>query len=264
MLFIMKGLKKEESGENLKGKRKSKMGPRRKVTCHPSEPHFSNGLCKSCYRINYYKLNRDTRLEQGRQWRARNKEKVRFWDLQWKKKNTKYRYAYNKDWLKRDRRKHLSEYRQYEKEYRMKNVERRTNYHLLRTFNINIEERNAIFAAQNNQCAICSHTPKTRNLNIDHDHSSGLIRGGLCYTCNRTLGLMRDDPERFLKAVLYLLSPPAIAALGAPRFGLPGRSRTKKQRDLAKRLQKNPKTQTFTAQDPKEWIKKYLDKKDES
>lgn len=39
---------------------------------------------------------------------------------------------------------------------------------------------------------------------VDHDHRTKEIRGVLCNNCNRALGMMQDDPERFLKAAQYL------------------------------------------------------------
>lgn len=39
---------------------------------------------------------------------------------------------------------------------------------------------------------------------IDHCHTTGVIRGFLCTSCNVTLGHMKDDPERLLALVEYL------------------------------------------------------------
>jgi len=60
---------------------------------------------------------------------------------------------------------------------------------------------------QNNVCAICSN-PETskryRSLSVDHDHSTGKIRGLLCSNCNRALGLLKDDILVLKKAIDYL------------------------------------------------------------
>jgi len=40
---------------------------------------------------------------------------------------------------------------------------------------------------QGGVCAICGNPPKTRRLDVDHDHKTGVIRGLLCFTCNHHL-----------------------------------------------------------------------------
>lgn len=65
-------------------------------------------------------------------------------------------------------------------------------------------------AIQNGVCAICSE-PETRKMKgtpaalcVDHNHETGEIRGLLCNRCNRTIGLLEDDPEFFKRAYDYL------------------------------------------------------------
>lgn len=76
----------------------------------------------------------------------------------------------------------------------------------------------AIFAEQNERCAICQRAKGARKrLAVDHDHRIGdtrnAVRGLLCSTCNTMIGHARDDPEFFRRAVEYLLNPPARRAL---------------------------------------------------
>lgn len=66
-------------------------------------------------------------------------------------------------------------------------------------------------AAQNNLCAICqqpettrTNSGRVRRLCIDHDHRTNKVRGLLCVSCNRALGLLRDKPELLRKASIYL------------------------------------------------------------
>lgn len=54
---------------------------------------------------------------------------------------------------------------------------------------------------QNGCCAICKQKAR---LVIDHDHSSGLMRGLLCYTHNTALGLFNDSPELLQSAIDYI------------------------------------------------------------
>jgi hypothetical protein len=44
-----------------------------------------------------------------------------------------------------------------------------------------------LLAEQGGGCAICGAKPKTRRLDTDHDHRTGLIRGLLCHRCNRAI-----------------------------------------------------------------------------
>lgn len=61
----------------------------------------------------------------------------------------------------------------------------------------------------NGKCQICSEPPtkgRWPQLHIDHDHSSGRVRGLLCSNCNVGIGMLRDDPERLRRAAEYLES----------------------------------------------------------
>lgn len=51
------------------------------------------------------------------------------------------------------------------------------------------------------ECVICGNE---ETLVVDHDHSTGKIRGLLCNHCNRGLGHFRDDPQLLEFAAQYL------------------------------------------------------------
>jgi bifunctional DNA-binding transcriptional regulator/antitoxin component of YhaV-PrlF toxin-antitoxin module len=58
---------------------------------------------------------------------------------------------------------------------------------------------------QNGHCAICNKPPKEgRNLDVDHNHETGEVRGLLCNNCNRALGHFQESKEILQKAVNYL------------------------------------------------------------
>ncbi len=57
--------------------------------------------------------------------------------------------------------------------------------------------------ASTKECIICGDSGP---LVVDHDHSSGEIRGMLCNHCNRGLGHFRDNPELLEFARMYLLA----------------------------------------------------------
>lgn len=83
------------------------------------------------------------------------------------------------------------------------------NKRLLWLFGISQEQYDEMLARQNRVCAICQE-PQAWNrregdiLVVDHDHSTGQVRGLLCHACNQALGLMRDNPDVLRRAAAYV------------------------------------------------------------
>lgn len=50
-------------------------------------------------------------------------------------------------------------------------------------------------------CQLCS---KTDSIVFDHSHTLCRFRGWLCNSCNRSMGVLGDEPEEVIKAVEYL------------------------------------------------------------
>lgn len=65
------------------------------------------------------------------------------------------------------------------------------------------EEYEAMWIAQNGECAICLEKFKN-TADIDHDHKTGKRRSLLCRLCNIGIGLFRDDPILLEAASKYL------------------------------------------------------------
>lgn len=61
------------------------------------------------------------------------------------------------------------------------------DYHLKRKFGITDVQYGELYSKQGECCAICgSHSSTFKNrLAVDHDHTSGEIRGLLCFRCNK-------------------------------------------------------------------------------
>ena len=80
-------------------------------------------------------------------------------------------------------------------------------YHLLTKYNLTIEAYDFILHQQNYKCAVCNtHISKlTTPMNVDHDHTTGKVRGLLCGPCNRGIGQLRDDYVIVQAAADYLL-----------------------------------------------------------
>jgi hypothetical protein len=92
--------------------------------------------------------------------------------------------------------------------YRTKEYYRRSN--LKKNYGISVEEYNQLLISQGGKCKICeSPNPKSKryeNFCVDHDHRTGKIRGLLCTSCNRMIGLVHDDIESLERAIRYLAS----------------------------------------------------------
>ena len=78
-----------------------------------------------------------------------------------------------------------------------------------RYFSMTPEEFAELSDVQGGVCAICHEEPVAESrLHVDHDHSSGVVRGLLCRGCNHGLGNFRDSPELLLRAIEYLAREP--------------------------------------------------------
>lgn len=58
---------------------------------------------------------------------------------------------------------------------------------------------------QGGGCCICGRLPREDiSLHVDHDHSTGEVRGILCFCCNNALADFQEDRLLFRKAADYL------------------------------------------------------------
>lgn len=91
------------------------------------------------------------------------------------------------------------------------------------------EEYKKILEFQKGVCACCGKPPKRVSLAVDHCHTTGRVRGLLCWPCNHALGILRDKEETALRLSNYLTSPTAPLALGKETYGLIGKAKRKKK-----------------------------------
>lgn len=82
-------------------------------------------------------------------------------------------------------------------------IEYSTRYNRLKKLGITHSQYEVMYKEQKGLCAICSNTC-TKSLAVDHDHTTGVIRGLLCNSCNRGLGYFKDDKLRLFAAYQYL------------------------------------------------------------
>ncbi|CAN5133206.1 hypothetical protein BH09PAT1_BH09PAT1_2710 [soil metagenome] len=94
-----------------------------------------------------------------------------------------------------------------QKEYYLNNREsqlkKARDNELKKKYGLTREEYDRMLKACNHTCMVKGCGSK-KNLNIDHDHKTGRIRGILCNSCNRALGLLSDSAEKLKGLMDYL------------------------------------------------------------
>ena len=100
--------------------------------------------------------------------------------------------------------------KQHHREWRIQNPEKarlsQKQTKLKSHYGLTLEAFNQRFGSHNGRCDVCrkTPTPKERALMIDHDHTSGSVRGLLCLSCNRGIGCFEDSSWLLVKAAIYL------------------------------------------------------------
>ena len=68
-----------------------------------------------------------------------------------------------------------------------------------------------VLESQNGACKICGKVDpgriSSKRLAVDHDHTTGKVRGILCFRCNMGLGCFNDNIEIIKKVINYLTNP---------------------------------------------------------
>ena len=78
------------------------------------------------------------------------------------------------------------------------------------TYGITSEDYVRQLELQNGCCAICGkhHTKENKALAVDHCHTTGKVRGLLCWRCNSSIGRFEDNVSILSAAIEYLNNPP--------------------------------------------------------
>lgn len=163
------------------------------ATCHPERKHSAFGLCRSChlrhwrsgnsekakaYNVRSYAKNAEQQRMRARKLREEHPEEYAARNRQSYYKYKERRIAYQNEWMKRDRSRALI---------------------LCQRYGAPEVEVERVLAIP--MCEVCG---STENLNVDHNHRSGVLRGRLCKPCNWVVGRIDDSVERCQKIIEYL------------------------------------------------------------
>lgn len=144
---------------------------------------FSDPEKRRAYARKHYENNRDKHLSRCSAYRQANSEKVRAWDRQWKKNNPEKIRAWKR------------------------NNPEKVRAQGLRRYGLSLTRYEEILSAQNGLCAICKIPAAKafrKKLFVDHDHTTGGVRGLLCSQCNFVLGHSKESIEILQSAQKYL------------------------------------------------------------
>jgi hypothetical protein len=95
----------------------------------------------------------------------------------------------------------------------MRSPETRRKYQIKCRYGISADDYDRLFDEQDGKCAICSREPvawqgkwkgRLPRLVVDHDHDTGRVRGLLCGSCNRALGILGDNLAGISRVAAYL------------------------------------------------------------
>jgi Recombination endonuclease VII len=96
----------------------------------------------------------------------------------------------------------LEEQRKLRKNNSCNNPDYRKKYKLKNYYGLTTEEFSSMVLEQNNKCKICECEMKSTQ--IDHNHSTGKVRGLLCRNCNTSLGLLKENTKVLYNMISYI------------------------------------------------------------
>jgi hypothetical protein len=108
----------------------------------------------------------------------------------------------NKEYRKKSYRRDIEKSRAY-----VRGKARRLAY---ASYGITESDYERMLEAQGGVCAICKspasspRNARRRNLDVDHCHTTGQVRGLLCGCCNRAIGQLNNDVTLLFNAAKYL------------------------------------------------------------
>lgn len=156
--------------------------PLSEYTIHNRNKGQHRNFCHECEKamIRMYHKS-DGGKEKGKEWYASNQDKIKA-----------YREYYKSN----------PEYRAKKKAYHKKKW-------LSDEYGLTLEQYEGMLKEQGHCCAICKNgrpdvSGKKTMFHVDHDHTTGKIRGLLCHSCNVSIGLMKDSPSLLRQAAEYL------------------------------------------------------------
>ena len=112
--------------------------------------------------------------------------------------------------------------------------------YLKNTYGISLEDFYRMVARQGSRCLGCQEIFVPKDLCVDHDHNSGIVRGLLCNNCNTVLGRVKESDGILYRLSAYLTRNPEKLLIYVV-----GSLRNKRVVEIANKLRENLKYDIF-------------------
>jgi len=153
----------------------------------------------------------ETRIKYGDGFRCGvcTKERHRKWQINNRDRQRELDRKYRESLTPEEKEKRYAQMRAARQVWRDKGGHRRFLY---KQHGITEDEYNKLFNLYDGKCHVClqeetgrhNRTGGKLHLAIDHNHSTGKVRGLLCRNCNTALGLMKESPDRLKSLISYI------------------------------------------------------------
>lgn len=185
----------------------------RKPYCHPDLPYYAKGMCRNCYEKDLRKRNPnfvERQRENTEQWVRNHKRWKADDDRTYQSKpDSKDRKRYQKlksgdenflvdiaEKRRGERASNPQPHRDSTKKWKLGHPQQirdmNRDWCYRKKYGITLEQYNKLLAAQNGICVLCgkkdAYKNKGRNLFVDHNHQTNVVRGLLCSRCNTMIG----------------------------------------------------------------------------
>lgn len=143
--------------------------------------------------FSFLKKNENIRMSECKECRSEYQKNYRKNNIQLTREKDRLRYLMNSEKRK-----------QYAKNYRKQNPDKTRQINWKNKYNLSSKQYYEKLKRQGNKCAICGIDMNKygKIFCVDHDHSTGKIRGLLCDPCNYGLGFYekyKDQYNQYLK-----------------------------------------------------------------
>jgi hypothetical protein len=92
-------------------------------------------------------------------------------------------------------------------DFRERGIKRSRRWQRQKFYGLSLDQEQNFLETQKNSCAICNKPFKTdADYHVDHCHNTNQVRGLLCPSCNKALGLFKDNAEALRRAAIYVES----------------------------------------------------------